>query len=124
MVASKDNCKRTLLTNYHAEIIDLAEDLAPSLSNIKDGPVTGAGELFFCVALYYLILQSLLLISSLLFYLLKVVIAFCFAIYVIYGISKIRSELFKTHVWFHLCAKYGTIPIIYSRDMSARKFVN
>ena len=37
-------------------------------------------------------LQSRLLISILLFYLLKVVIAFCYAIRVIYGISKIRSE--------------------------------
>ena len=42
----------TLLTNYHAERINMAEDLAPSLSHIKTGLVTGAGELFFCVALY------------------------------------------------------------------------
>ena len=36
MVASKDNYKGTLLTNYHAERINLAEDLAPTLSHIKD----------------------------------------------------------------------------------------
>ena len=36
MVASKDNYRRTLLTNYHAERINVAEDLALSLSLIKD----------------------------------------------------------------------------------------
>ena len=35
-VTSKDNYQRTLLTNYQAERINLAEDLAPSLSHIKD----------------------------------------------------------------------------------------
>ena len=35
MVASNDNY-RTLLTNYHAKRINVAEDQAPSLSHIKD----------------------------------------------------------------------------------------
>ena len=35
-VVSKDNYRRTLLTNYHAERINLAGDLAPSLSHIQD----------------------------------------------------------------------------------------
>ena len=35
-VTSKDNYQRTLLTTYQAERINLAEDLAPSLSHIKD----------------------------------------------------------------------------------------
>ena len=36
MMASNDNKRRTLLTNYHAERINMAEDQAPSLSHIKD----------------------------------------------------------------------------------------
>ena len=35
-VVSKDNYQKTVLTNYQAERINLAEDLAPSLSHIKD----------------------------------------------------------------------------------------
>ena len=36
MVASNDNYRRTLLTNYHAERRNVAEDLTPSLSHIKE----------------------------------------------------------------------------------------
>ena len=36
MVASNDNNWRTLLTNYHTERTNVFEDLAPSLSHIKD----------------------------------------------------------------------------------------
>ena len=42
MVASKENYRRTLLTNYHVERLNMAEYLAPSLSQQK-----WTGELFF-----------------------------------------------------------------------------
>ena len=47
-VASKDNFQRTLLTNYHTERINLAEDLAPSLPHIKDIELDWWRELETC----------------------------------------------------------------------------